>query len=40
MVTAEAFAQVKVDVIDEEGELNEQYVAIEIDYETEPIGEE
>ena len=40
-VTAEASAQVEDDVIDEEeGELDEQYTAIEIDYETEVIGEE
>ena len=41
VVAAEASAQVEDDVIDEEeGELDEQYVAIEIDYETEVIGEE
>ncbi len=41
VVAVEASAQVEDDMIDEEeGELNEQYVAIEIDYETEPIGEE
>ena len=39
-VVAEASAQVEDDVIDEEGELDEQYAAIEIDYETEVIGEE
>jgi len=38
-VAVEASAQVEDDVIDnEEGELDEQYVAIGIDYETELIG--
>ena len=40
-VAAEASAQVKDDMInEEEGELDEQYAAIEIDYKTEVIGEE
>ena len=40
-VAAEASAQVEDDVIDEEeGELDEQYAAIKIDYETEVIGAE
>ena len=40
-VAAEASAQVEDDVIDkEEGELDKQYAAIEIDYKTEVIGEE
>ena len=40
-VAAKASAQIKDDIINkEEGELNEQYVAIEIDYKTEVIGEE
>jgi hypothetical protein len=40
-VAAKASAQVKDNVIDEEeGELDEQYTAIKIDYETEVIGEE
>ena len=39
-VATEAFAQVKDDVINEEGELDEQYMAIKIDYKTEVINEE
>ena len=40
-VGTEASAQVEDGVIDEEeGELDKQYTAIEIDYETEVIGEE
>ena len=40
-VAVEASTQVKDDVIDkEEGELDKQYTAIEIDYETEVIGKE
>ena len=40
-VAAEAFAQVKDNVINkEERELDKQYTAIEIDYKTEVIGEE
>ena len=39
-VAAEASAQVEDDVIGEkEGELDEQYAAIEIDYENKAIGE-
>ena len=38
-VAVEASAQVEDDVIDEEeGKLDEQYAAIEIDYETKVIG--
>jgi hypothetical protein len=40
VVAAEVFDQVEDDMIDEEGELDEQYVAIKTDYETEAIGEE
>ena len=39
-VAAEASAQVGDDVINREGELDEQYAAIEIDYGTEAIGKE
>ena len=39
-VAAEASARVRDDVINQEGELDEQYTAIEIDYGTEAIGEE
>ena len=39
-VAAEASAQVGDDVINQEGEIDEQYAAIEIDYRTEAIGEE
>ena len=40
-VAAEVSAQVEDDVIDEEeGELDKQYAAIKIDYETKVIGEE
>ena len=40
-VATEASAQVEDNVIDkEEGELNKQYTAIEIDYKTKVIGEE
>jgi len=40
-VAAEASAQVEDDIInEEEGGLDEQYVAIEIGYETEVISEE
>ena len=39
-VAAEASAQVGDDVINQEGELDEQYAAIKIDYRTEAIGEE
>ena len=39
-VTAKASAQVEDDVIDEEeGEIDKQYAAIEIDYEAEAISE-
>ena len=41
VVAAEVSAQVKDDMIDkEEGELDKQYAAIEIDYETEVISKE
>ena len=39
-VAAEASAQVEDNVINEEEELEGQYAAIKIDYETEVIGEE
>ena len=39
-VAAEASARVGDDVINQEGELDEQYAAIEIDYGTEAIGKE
>ena len=40
-VAAEASAQVEDDVINKkEGELDEQYAAIKIDYEIEVVGEE
>ena len=40
-VTAKASAQVKDDVInEEEGELDEQYAAIKIDYKTKVISKE
>ena len=40
-VAAEVSAQVEDDMInEEEGELDKQYAAIEIDYETEVIGKE
>ena len=40
-VAAEVSAQVKDNIIDKEkGELDEQYTAIKIDYETEVIGKE
>jgi len=40
-VAIKAFTQVEDDVINkEEGELDKQYVAIEINYKTEVIGEE
>jgi len=40
-VAAEASAQVENDVINkEEGELDKQYIAIKINYETKVVGEE
>ena len=39
-VAAEASAQVKDDVINEEGELDKQYAAIEINYVTKAISKE
>ena len=40
-VAAEASAQVEDDIINkEEGELDEQYTAIKIDYKTKVIGKE
>ena len=40
MVAAKASTQVGDDVINQEGELDEQYAAIEIDYGTKAISEE
>jgi hypothetical protein len=39
-VAAKASAQVGDNVINQEGELDEQYTAIEIDYRTEAVAEE